>query len=178
MKTCQRCGKEYQPTGTYQKFCADCRDVAGKEAVAQYAQIHKKELSAYSLKWYYAHHRCHDQWIAAHRDKVRATKAAYEKRHPEKRQLITIKHRALKRGNTPVDEVLTFSQWQQVLDSYGHRCAYCGVKSDHLTVDHVIPVARGGQDTMANVVPACQHCNCSKGAKTPEERFGMGVCSG
>lgn len=35
-----------------------------------------------------------------------------------------------------------------------------------------------GADTVANVVPACQHCNSAKNAKTPEQWVGMSVCNG
>lgn len=52
-----------------------------------------------------------------------------------------------------------------------HVCIYCLRKfSDRLlTRDHVIPVSRGGQDVWTNVVTACQHCNQTKAARTPEE---------
>lgn len=42
-------------------------------------------------------------------------------------------------------------------------CLYCGCKPIHLTVDHVIPVANGGQLHRSNLVPACRPCNLSKG---------------
>ncbi|MCC7005758.1 MAG: HNH endonuclease [Ottowia sp.] len=52
-----------------------------------------------------------------------------------------------------------------------HICAYCGQQfcKDLLTRDHVVPRSRGGQDTWANLVAACRHCNHKKGARTPEE---------
>ncbi len=47
-------------------------------------------------------------------------------------------------------------------------CHYCGghFKAHELTMDHVIPVARGGTSTRGNVVPACLACNQSKAAQT------------
>lgn len=48
------------------------------------------------------------------------------------------------------------------------ECVYCG-DSNRLTVDHVIPVARGGKDTWENTVAACFDCNQKKGCKTPNE---------
>ena len=50
-------------------------------------------------------------------------------------------------------------------------CHYCGKKftPDELTMDHIIPVARGGRSTKGNVVPACDACNKSKKALTPAE---------
>ncbi len=48
-------------------------------------------------------------------------------------------------------------------------CQYCGLESNHLTIDHVIPRHRGGAHTWENVVSACPPCNRRKGGKTPEE---------
>jgi 5-methylcytosine-specific restriction endonuclease McrA len=48
-------------------------------------------------------------------------------------------------------------------------CQYCGVQSNHLTIDHVIPRHRGGAHTWDNVVSACPACNRKKGGKTLEE---------
>lgn len=48
-------------------------------------------------------------------------------------------------------------------------CQYCGVQSNHLTIDHVIPRHRGGTHTWENVVSACPACNRKKGGKTLSE---------
>ena len=50
----------------------------------------------------------------------------------------------------------------------GNRCVYCGSR-DNLTIDHVVPKAKGGRDTWYNLVTACQSCNSKKGALTPEK---------
>lgn len=49
-----------------------------------------------------------------------------------------------------------------------YTCQYCGIKSD-LTLDHVIPRSRGGEDSWENLVTACNHCNVKKGNRTPDE---------
>jgi len=61
--------------------------------------------------------------------------------------------------------------WRQLLQR--GVCHYCGkqVGADQLTMDHVIPVARGGRSTRGNIVPACPACNQSKKAQTPAERI-------
>ena len=46
----------------------------------------------------------------------------------------------------------------------GHSCQYCG-STRNLTIDHVIPRSRGGQDTWENLVSCCDKCNVSKGDK-------------
>ncbi|MEB3203974.1 MAG: HNH endonuclease [Candidatus Sericytochromatia bacterium] len=48
-------------------------------------------------------------------------------------------------------------------------CQYCGRKGGDLTVDHVMPKSRGGEDSWENLVAACLRCNNRKGDRTPEE---------
>lgn len=52
-------------------------------------------------------------------------------------------------------------------------CHYCGKKvgADALTMDHVVPVARGGRSVKSNCVPCCKDCNNKKGVETPAERI-------
>lgn len=50
----------------------------------------------------------------------------------------------------------------------GFTCQYCG-KQKELTIDHVIPVSRGGKSTFENCVTACKNCNNKKSAKLPSE---------
>ncbi len=49
-----------------------------------------------------------------------------------------------------------------------HTCQYCGGHQE-LTLDHVHPKSRGGQDTWENLVAACTRCNNRKGDRTPDE---------
>lgn len=50
-------------------------------------------------------------------------------------------------------------------------CQYCGRRhpTSELSLDHVIPRARGGEATWTNIVCACTECNKKKGGRTPEE---------
>jgi 5-methylcytosine-specific restriction endonuclease McrA len=50
-------------------------------------------------------------------------------------------------------------------------CAYCGVHFVELdlTVEHILPVSRGGRHDWTNVVTACRSCNTRKGNRRPEE---------
>lgn len=48
------------------------------------------------------------------------------------------------------------------------RCAYCGTAED-LTLDHMTPFARGGENTKDNIALACRRCNSHKHKRTAEE---------
>ena len=66
--------------------------------------------------------------------------------------------------------VLRDSVWWQNLLAKG-ECNYCGqtfAKKD-LTMDHIVPLSRGGKSTKGNVVVACQPCNSDKKYYTAAE---------
>ena len=51
------------------------------------------------------------------------------------------------------------------------RCQYCGEKkpAGELTLDHILPRSRGGDNSPVNIVTACVACNNRKGFRTPAE---------
>ncbi len=65
---------------------------------------------------------------------------------------------------------LRSSQWWKELVARG-VCHYCERKftPEELSMDHVLPVVRGGKSTKGNVVPCCKECNSAKKYLTPAE---------
>lgn len=59
----------------------------------------------------------------------------------------------------------------EVLKRDGHRCRYCGATAEDakLTVDHVMPIALGGNDEPSNLVTACAPCNAGKSSANPDD---------
>ena len=51
------------------------------------------------------------------------------------------------------------------------RCQYCGKRfsTSELSLDHVVPRSRGGEQTWENIVCCCVKCNVRKGGRTPDE---------
>ena len=76
---------------------------------------------------------------------------------------------ALKRERAKARE-LRASQWWKRRIAAG-VCHYCGraVGRVGLTLDHVVPLGRGGRSTRGNVVPACKACNTKKRSLLPVE---------
>jgi 5-methylcytosine-specific restriction endonuclease McrA len=62
------------------------------------------------------------------------------------------------------------SQWWKRRLAKG-ICYYCGRPSSpkNLTMDHIIPVSRGGRSTKGNVAPCCKECNNAKKQLLPME---------
>ena len=97
----------------------------------------------------------------------------FRKRHPDKNPAYARLRRALMRGNKVEKYTL-----EEVLERYGINCHICGVVIDlkaprfqgkpgwrhGLQIDHIIPISKGGSDTIDNVRPAHGFCNLSKGS--------------
>jgi 5-methylcytosine-specific restriction protein A len=62
------------------------------------------------------------------------------------------------------------SRWWQNRIALG-VCHWCGKKyaADEMTMDHIIPISRGGKSSRNNVVPACKDCNNKKKYLLPIE---------
>ncbi|WP_310582091.1 HNH endonuclease [Deinococcus sp.] len=82
------------------------------------------------------------------------------------------KRRAAKYA-TPITTKITSVAWKQKLTQFAGRCHWCGMPMGSIvTMDHVIPLSRGGAHSLENVVAACSSCNSSKNDKLPHEWTG------
>ncbi len=75
----------------------------------------------------------------------------------------------IRREKAKARELRNSSWWKRRRSS--GTCHYCGLKFKvaELTMDHLIPLARGGKSVHANVVPACKECNNKKKYLLPME---------
>lgn len=56
-----------------------------------------------------------------------------------------------------------WSDFMRVAQKFNYCCAYCGIKPDgQLDPDHVVPLSRGGYDSVTNLLPSCRQCNGDK----------------
>ncbi len=64
-------------------------------------------------------------------------------------------------------------QWVSLLlqENLGLNCKYCTteLKLSNVSLDHVLPISRNGQNLQANLQLICRRCNMAKGAFTHEE---------
>lgn len=98
------------------------------------------------------------------------------------------KHKSNAKGNASVTQGETKSERtpiprpirRQVLERDSHTCVYCSrVDGEYsvgetagdsvISIDHVIPVIKGGENSLENLVACCIPCNKFKGDRTPEE---------
>jgi 5-methylcytosine-specific restriction endonuclease McrA len=56
-------------------------------------------------------------------------------------------------------------EWQRLCARFGKRCVGCGLKAK-LEVDHIVPLVKGGTDSIDNLQPLCRSCNARKSVQT------------
>ena len=62
----------------------------------------------------------------------------------------------------------TAQEWADLVSSCGYQCLCCGKKEPDvsMTVDHIVPLSKGGSNTIDNLQPLCGTCNSKKGTST------------
>lgn len=67
-------------------------------------------------------------------------------------------------------------QWQRLKAHYHNRCLACGARENDgatLSLDHIVPLANRGSNSIHNVQPLCRPCNSRKGARTVDYRANL-----
>lgn len=83
--------------------------------------------------------------------------------------IITVNDEELRKEKAKA-RIVRQSQWWKRRRSEG-LCFYCGRKfpPGELTMDHLVPLIRGGKSSKGNIVPACKECNNKKKYLLPIE---------
>lgn len=85
------------------------------------------------------------------------------------RKMIRIRRRVAEAGSYGE---YRWSDFARIMAKFEYRCAYCDQpppKGERLEPDHVVPVSKGGPNTVANLLPSCRLCNGSKRDLSLEE---------
>ena len=150
---------------------------------AEYYKAHAEESKAYSKEWRIANpdktRQYHQEYATANAEKERIRHREKSKKerlnNPEK-----VKERGRKWSQANPEKVAKKNHNRRVMTTRSAAflilekeikrilrtpCARCG-SLDKLSLDHVIPLARGGRHSIGNLQSLCKPCNSSKGKKT------------
>lgn len=101
----------------------------------------------------------------ANAESVKSAVIAYRRANPDVVQTV----RRLRRARaTQAEGSYTVAEWRSLVTRHGGACAYCDRRGP-LTADHRVPLARGGTNYIANILPACRSCNARKRLLTESE---------
>jgi 5-methylcytosine-specific restriction endonuclease McrA len=105
-------------------------------------------------------------WSFLNKDRVNKNTREWRAAHPDKVRI----HKNNRRCREKNGGVITNDEWENLLNKYGNKCLCCGRNDVRITIDHVIPISRGGMNTIENAQPLCTSCNSKKHAKTIDYR--------
>ena len=129
-------------------------------------QAHRAEGQAHDKAYYQSHKAKKVAYSRAYRQShkaaVHAYQVEYERTHPGRKTDIEARRRAAKRGCA--SETISRAR---VYDRDAGRCHICGkkVRPGHWHLDHIIPLARGGEHSYKNVAVCHPSCNMRKHAR-------------
>lgn len=166
----------------------------GESKYKRYRQRHKEERNACSREWRRNHPEYFEAYNQEHKDKQKLYFKKYQEENKEEARLRSANHYQKNRerilvqhshwalahrqnkaalhhkrkatilGLPPELNTLTASDIAETLAT--NKCFYCAAIGK-MTLDHFIPVARGGSNTRENVVASCPTCQSRKHTKPP-----------
>ena len=149
MKICKRCNGQFdisafsknkRNTDGFENWCKQC-------VKEKYSKWRNKNLE-YDLK------RKRD-WRQNNLEYDKQRKAKWSAENLDKRRM------SYHKRNIRLKENVFYISDKEIKRLLSSPCFYCG-SLNHIQIDHVIPVSKGGRHSIGNIVPACRSCNASK----------------
>ena len=137
-------GKEYE---RFDKWMSDNQD-ANQEQIRKRVDYLLNEDRARLSSYKYAKN---------HREIKNAYQRKWRKANPLKRA----NHENTYRGSKRHPDAISSAELERLRIEHGDRCCYCG-NVRKLTVEHIVPLSKGGTHTGDNILFACRPCNSSK----------------
>jgi 5-methylcytosine-specific restriction endonuclease McrA len=131
-----------------------------KEKYKKYMELHGDEKYRKWRQWYEQNREIHNE---------RTKRWGLKNRHKQLSYVHKRRARKLSNGGQ-----YTNYEWEKLKEYYDYTCLCCNRKEPEiqLTIDHVIPIFRGGTNDISNIQPLCKRCNQSKHTKTTDYRKG------
>lgn len=107
------------------------------------------------------------EYHLANREVINERARLWAKANPEARRAQYANSEARRRARIQETQMvpITAAQIETLIEEFNGGCAYCPSPWEH--IDHYVPLSRGGEHRIENLVPACAPCNQSKNAKLP-----------
>lgn len=142
-RTCRACGREFRVSNHYRFVCSDrCRKIINDINVKNHTSTEEHKTK----------HRQHAR-------EIRKTEEGY------------LRH-LYSRMKYYAGEGVSFDELKQLYNST-NNCFYCGVEvkpyTRFKTIDHKIPISKGGKNELKNLVISCLSCNSGKCDMTDSE---------
>ena len=158
---CKICNKQFEQKHFNQKCCSvDCKKKARSISVRKYKDSKKGKESL--NRWYESDARndCEKRYRSKPETKALQVKRTtrYYNRHPDKKKQNEKSYSYRRRGYNA-----GYIDWKAV-KKLPDVCVECGSTED-MTIDHIKPLSKGGDNHISNLQKMCRKCNASKGCR-------------
>lgn len=173
MKSCKDCKldkpiSEYSVSKTTKdkiniicKSCAVARSTKWRAANKERANERYRKHYAENSERYKEKGRIRNRaWYLSHQEEQKQRSKEYRIAHPEVKRVSENKRRTAKAGGGTF-----FILPKEITKLLSSNCSYCGT-AENVTLDHIVPISRGGKHSIGNLQSLCGSCNSSKNAKT------------
>ena len=167
IKTLDEFGNDKRRKGGKMIWCKVCR----LECARAWRTLNRDKINKKLREWYCSHpgknRAYHLKWYSENQEKARASGHRWKTENKDKVREHNRNRRAKEKQSRGK---ITAREWSLLLDKYSHKCLCCGKTGVKLTLDHVIPISKGGEHKIENAQPLCLSCNSKKNDKTIDYR--------
>lgn len=172
---CENCGVIFQKKSRQQKYCGSKVEKTG----CSWENILKKKkeysITPKMVAWRRKYFKDWNQKTKDNSRRKEQKSRAYKKWYEKNKEIIREKSREWRKENIKriihnnklrserlkKTEKITFEEFEQIKKDAKHHCLICDQKKP-LTMDHIIPLSKGGTTVKSNIQPLCQSCNSRK----------------
>lgn len=182
---CENCGKEFITRKSEQKrFCSSSCSLKFQHRCGRRNKTYKKISDALkgrrrkketlrkmseAMKKLWGDNKYRDKVSVAHIGNIPWNKGTskFPSKEESNRYYSKIRRARLKGAAGS----FTYREWTELKKKYNNTCPMCKKKEPEikLTIDHKIPISRGGSNYIENIQPLCERCNSVKNNKTWNE---------
>ena len=155
------------PTSPTEKRCSSCAEVkhidgfrrssATKDGLQNYCRsCHNEANARWRERNREKHLRSLRSWHENNRDHSREMNRVWQRNNRQRKRVIDQKRRASTAANGKF--IITPREVKRL---YSQPCSACG-SNENITLDHIVPLSRGGRHSVGNLQPLCKSCNSSK----------------
>jgi hypothetical protein len=183
VKPCRKCGSVDRKKSGRCRPCSQAYDRSYreentekvKEATKRWGKANPDRVIEKTRRWREANpdkvregnRKRSARWFANNPEKANEKNRQWKKENADKVRSMSNARRARvanANGN------FTAYEWRELCKQYNNRCCFPGCENTDLQPDHVIPLAKGGDNSISNIQPLCSYHNYSKGVKTNDYR--------
>jgi 5-methylcytosine-specific restriction endonuclease McrA len=175
MKSCSTCRRE-KPEAEFHRRrsspdgltnqCKSCSAAAKKAHYAENRDLMRSRARESRKRNPQGCQQRDKRYYETHRDAVLSKNVRWAEQNPSAALAARQRHKAWK--GFGLTEHFTAAEWDDLCARFGNRCLRCG--KAECTVDHIIPLSKGGPNTIDNIQPLCNPCNASKSDKVIDFR--------